>query len=143
MITRTPLGYVTSRFWRWKKVNKDTHPSMTFHDTFTHVFKQLNQIVSFKLKIIKIELNLYFQWTTLYSNGRKYRMIAKMLWMQVNLLLMFYINEIPIFHNSTKKGFMIFLPWRYSLSWSTTHPLDFRHAKSRKMSRPNHLLCVA
>ena len=26
--------------------------------------------------------------------------------MQVNLPLMFYINEIPIFHNSTKKGFM-------------------------------------
>ena len=29
------------------------------------------------------------------------------------------------FHNSTKKSFMIFLPWRYGLSWSTTHPLCF------------------
>ena len=27
--------------------------------------------------------------------------------------------------NSTKKGFMIFLAWRYGLSWSTTDRLLF------------------
>ena len=39
-------------------------------------------------------------------------------------------------HNSTKKGFMIFLSWRYGHSWSTINPLVFRHATSRKTLRP-------
>ena len=33
---------------------------------------------------------------------------------------------------STKKGFMIFLPWRYGLSWSTTHPLVFPSRNATK-----------
>ena len=28
-------------------------------------------------------------------------------------------------HNSTKKGLWFFLPWRYGLSWSNTHPHCF------------------
>ena len=41
----------------------------------------------------------------LQRNDRKYKMFAKMLWplMQVNLPLMFYVNEIPISSQKQKK----------------------------------------
>ena len=41
-----------------------------------------------------------------------------------------------------KKAFLFFLPWRYGLSWSATHPLVFRHTTSRKTLRPTHPICV-
>ena len=65
-----------------------------------------------------------------------------MLWLliQVNLPLMFYVNEIPIFSQSTKKGFMIFLPWPYGFSRSTTHSPCFpsRNITKNTETHPTH-----
>ena len=65
-----------------------------------------------------------------------------MLWIQMNVPLMPYINEIPIFHNGTRKGFMIFFtvtlqpflkyhsplcfPLRSITKYAETHPLPLR-----------------
>ena len=47
----------------------------------------------------------------LQRNDRKYKMFAKMLWplMQVNLPLMFYVNEIPISSQKHKKRLYDFM----------------------------------
>ena len=71
-------------------------------------------------------------------------MIAKMLWplIQVNLSLMFYINEIPTRHNNTKKCFLTL----FYCDVTAFHqvPLTivvFRHAISWETLRPNHPMC--
>ena len=56
---------------------------------------------------MSLRWRLYLLWIKFID---KSKMIAKMIWalIQVYFPLMFYINEIPTRHNSTKKGFMIF-----------------------------------
>ena len=51
--------------------------------------------LNFEWKHSNLRLRLYLLWTKIID---KYKMIAKMLWslIQVNLLLMFCVNEIPI-----------------------------------------------
>ena len=105
MITKPP--YVTSRLTQipplyhlflFFEVEEEKQRYAPTHDTFTHVFKELNQIVRLKKKKKKIELESLFSMNHLIQtwsqvqNDRKYKMIAKMLWplMQVNLPLMFY-----------------------------------------------------
>ena len=57
----------------------------------------------------------------------QFKMIAKMLWPLIQVLC----NSCSILiksrsrHNSTKKALWFFLPWRYGLSSSTTHPTCF------------------
>ena len=89
MITRPPSRYVfpgtditpSSLISLVLKIRKKTIHAPT-HGTSTHVFKQLNQIVRFKWKIIKTELQSLLQWTTLQGNDIKYKIMilsAKML----------------------------------------------------------------
>ena len=75
----------------------------------------------------------------LYGNDRKYKMIAKMLrsLIQVNLPLMFYINEIPISSQLQKRLYDFFYRDVTVFHGVPLTTLVFRHATSRKMLRPN------
>ena len=96
---------------------------------------------------ISTSLHSDFEWKhsnlrlRLYLSSKiigKYKTIAKMLWpmIQVNVPLMFYINEITVSLEWHKTGFMIFfLLWHFGLSWSTIHvppsllPITQHHEK--------------
>ena len=110
----TPLYYLFL-ILSWKK--QGYAPT---DNTFTRVFKQLNQIVRFKQKTIKIEslfsMNYLIRKWSQVQNDRKNATIIDTTELTIN------INEITI---AQKKALWFFLPWRYGLSWNTTHPPCF------------------
>ena len=91
MIRRLPLRYVTldtdpppfviyfSFLKLKKKKQKKTQRYGPTHYTSTHVFKQLNQIVRFKWKIIKLELESLFSMNYLIRKWSKWFYEYKMI----------------------------------------------------------------
>ena len=91
--------------------------------------------------MIKIELESLFSMNYLIQkwsqvqNDHKNAMTIDISELTINVLMLVKPRSL---HNSTKKGFLIFWPKCDNLSSSTTHPLVFHHATSRKPLRPTH-----
>ena len=121
---RYPLHSLSfiSLFWCWKK-NKYTHPSMTHTPMF---LSNLTKLSGLNKKYQKSRISIF-------NELPDTEMIAKMLWalMQVNLPLIFLINEIPISSQLYKKRLYDFFECGVIAFHEIPHPL-----------RPTHLLCL-
>ena len=107
----------------------------------THVFKQLNQIVRFKQKIVKIELESLFLMNYLIQkwlqvqNDLENAMTIDISELTINVLLLMKSRSL---HNSTKKGFLIFLTvtWQPFMKYHLSPSFSSRNITKNAETNP-------